>query len=263
MDYTSWLEAPSEDDVLMGKNSLHRIWRLGASVAAPLTPAYVEGIQNATPTPLTAGSTKNVFQEGAGDEYTEVKSQWKHELAVDILAGKLFAFMAQLYGTTFGGAGYYGQATRAKSIPIITWETEMRESDGTHKYTKVYPQMILKEWEENTPMEDNPSTFTFWSKRDPFRIYAGAELVIDRFTANGSSGSFTLSSTPVILFDVTNEENEDFLLNNVVSCITKTTAQVYGSRVTSGATCVGTTFTLTPTPAAGTIVTVTYAKATA
>jgi hypothetical protein len=261
MAITDWLDAPVETSVLLGKNALSRIWRLGATVAAPIVPGNVVGVQSLTPTPLTPGQTKNIFQEGSGDDYLELKSQYTHQLSVEILSGNLFAFMTQLYGTTFGAAGYYGQATRPDTVPVITWEAIMRTEDGTHSFSKVYPELILKEWEEGTPMEDAPSTFTFWSKRDPFRIYSGAQLVIDKFTADGSTGAFTLSSTPVILFDATLERNDDFLLNNVVSVRTKTTAQTYGARLTSGVTCVGTTLTISPTPAVSTVVTVTYAKA--
>ena len=42
MAITDWLEAPNANQIVEGKFTLHRIWVLADSVAAPLTPVNIE-----------------------------------------------------------------------------------------------------------------------------------------------------------------------------------------------------------------------------
>ena len=72
MAVTDWLDAPTLAKVPEGYDALHRIWVLGDSTAAPLTPINVTGVQNITTTPFAPQSTKQVYQQGSGeDEFYE------------------------------------------------------------------------------------------------------------------------------------------------------------------------------------------------
>ena len=259
MAITDWVDAPTLAKVPEGYDALHRIWVLGDSTAAPLTPINVTGVQNITTTPFAPQTTKQVYQQGSGeDEFYEKRRQFQHDFTVQMLSGDVETFIANIKGLTMGTD--YAQPLTAHGDPLIHWEIVVREPDGTHIFSKIYRELILREWAYNAPMEDEIVDIPFYSKFSPFTLYTGSELVVDKFDGDGSTTEFTLSSTPKQLTTATNKEHIDWYYDELVSVVYKTDSQDYGTHQKSGYSNATTTLTASTAPAASSVLTVTYAK---
>lgn len=263
MSVSDFLSAPTINSVPEGVDALHRVWVLGDSTAAPITPRNVTGVQNITASPFTPQMTKQVYQQGSGeDAYYEKRSRFEYDFTVQLLSGEVEAFIADIKNITMGTD--YALPMTAHSDPLIHWEIVVRKPDGTHLFSKVYRDLILREWNFNSPMEDEIVDIPFKSRFSPFMLYTGAELVVDKFAGSGSTTDFTLSSTPINLSDVsTHREHIDWYWDELVGIIYKTSAQDFGTHVRTGYSNSGTTLTATTAPAASSVLTVTYAKMTA
>lgn len=262
MAVTDFLSAPGILQVPDGYNALHRCWVLADSTAAPITPRNVTGVQNITASPFTPQATKQVYQQGAGDDaYYEKKNRYQYDFTLQLLSGDVHDFIADIKNITLGTD--YALPMQAHSDPVMHWEIVVRKDDGTHIFSKIYRDLILKEWNFNSPMEDEIVDIPFYSKHSPFILYTGSQLVVDRFAGDGSTVAFTLSSTPIRLSDVsTHREFTDWYWDEMVEIIYKLSTQDFGTHVKTGWSNSGTTLTATVAPAASSIVTVTYAKMT-
>jgi hypothetical protein len=263
MAVTDFLSAPTITKVPEGVDCLHRVWVLADSVAAPIVPRHALGVQNITTTPWTPQVTKDIYHQGGGDDnYYEHKSRYEYDFTVQMLSGDVEAFIADIKNVVMGTD--YILPMQAHSDPLIHWEMIVRKGDGTHLFSKVYRDLILKEWAFNSPMEDEVVDIPFYSKRSPFTVYTGHELVVDRFTGDGSTTDMTLSATPITYSDVsTHKEYEDYYWDNFIDIVYKLSSEDFGTFMKTGFTNVTTTLTKTVAPAASSTVTVTYIKATA
>ena len=263
MAVTDFLAAPDITKVPEGVDSLHRVWVLADTVAAPITPRNVTGVQNLTPTAITPQMTKQVFQQGSGeDNYFEKRSRFQHDLTVQLLSGDVEDFIADIKNVTLGTD--YTLPMIAHSDPLICWEHVVRKPDGTHLWSEVYRNLILREWTMPSPMEDAVVDISFYSKYTPLMVYTGYELVVDRFDGDGSTTEFTLSSEPVQIADVSaSREVVDLYYDEMIDIIYKTSAQDFGTLQRSGYSNSTTTVTATTAPAASSELTISYIAATA
>ena len=262
MAVTDWIGAPTLAKVPEGYDALHRIWVLGDSTAAPVTPYNVNGVQNITSTPFTPGTTRQVYNQGAGeDEFYEKRTMFQHDFTVQMLSGDVMALIARIKGVTLGTD--YALPALAHGDPVIHWETVVRQPGGTHIFSKVWRNLILREWKFDSPMEGEVVDLPFYSKLSPFTLYAGAELVVDKFAGDASTTDFTLSSTPLNLTTATDEEMIDWYYDEMVMINCKTSAQTFGTNQKTGYSNTTTALTATTAPAAASVLTVTYAKAVA
>ena len=69
MAITDQLGRPLATTVVEGKFTLMRYHRIAASVAAPVTPVNVYGVQNVTANPISYDNEFKVFQQGGGEDY--------------------------------------------------------------------------------------------------------------------------------------------------------------------------------------------------
>jgi len=262
MAVTDFIAAPTLNSVPEGYNALHRIWVLGDAVTAPLVPYNVVGVQNLTTTPFNPANTKNVYNQGAGeDEFFEKRSLFTHDLTVQMLSGEVETLIARIKNKTMGTD--YALPMLAGTDPVIHWELVVRKPDGTHLFSKVWRNLIMREWKFDSPMEDEIVDIPFYSKLSPFMLYTGSELVVDKFTGDGSTTDFTLSSTPLNLTDASDAENHDWYYDNFVQVVYKLSTDTFGKVEKTGWSNVTTTLSRTVAPAASSVSTVTYAKATA
>ena len=259
MAVTDWTGAPTLAKVPEGYDALHRAWVLGDATAAPIVPYNVVGVQNITTTPFTPQSTKQVYQQGGGeDEFYEKRRMFQHQLTVQMLSGDVEAFIARIKGLTLGTD--YAVPMTAHGDPLLHWEIVVRQPDGTHLFSKVYRELILREWNFGSPMEDEVVDIPFYSKYSPFTLYTGSELVVDKFAGDGSTVAFTLSGTPVKLTTATNREHIDWYYDQMCQVVYKTSAQNYGTHQKTGYSNITTAVTATTAPAASSVLTITYAK---
>ena len=263
MAVTDFLAAPTIDKVPEGVDSLHRVWVLQDSVAAPITPRNVTGVQNITTSAFTPQMTKQVYQQGSGeDAYYEKRSRFQHDFTVQLLSGDVEAFIADIKNITMGTD--YALPMMAHGDPLIHWEQVVRKPDGTHLFSRLWRDLILREWSFNSPMEDEVVDIPFYTNYSPMHIYTGAEVIVDRFSGDGSTTELTLSSTPINITDVSaNREMLDLFYDEMIEVIYKTTSQDFGTHQRSGYSNTTTTVTATTAPAASSEVTITYLKMTA
>ena len=245
MAVTDFLAAPTLAKVPEGVDSLHRVWVLADSVAAPITPRNVLGVQNLTTSAFTPQITKQVYQQGSGeDAYYEKRSRFQHDFTVQMLSGDVEAFIADIKNITMGTD--YALPMTAHSDPLIHWEQIVRQPDGTHIFSRVWRDLILREWMFNSPMEDEVVDIPFYSRFSPFMLYTGTELVVDRYTGDGSTTALTLSSTPINLSDVSaHVEHIDWYYDEMVEIIYKTSTETFGTHARTGWSNTGTALTAT------------------
>jgi len=262
MAVTDWVAAPTISSVPEGYNALHRIWVLSDSVTAPLVPYNVVGVQNMTTTTFTPGNTKPVYNQGAGeDDSFEKRSLFQHDLTVQMLSGEVETLIARIKNKTMGTD--YALPMVAGTDPVIHWELIVRKPDGTHLFSKVWRNLIMREWKFDSPMEDEVVDVPFYSKLSPFMLYTGSELVVDKYTGDGSTTDFTLSGSPLNLTDASDEELQDWYYDELVQVNYKLTTDTYGKLEKTGWSNATDTLSRSVAPVASSVVTATYVKAVA
>jgi len=262
MSVSDQLGAPDVNNVVEGRFTLHKYHLCNASVAAPVTPVNIEAVQDVSAEPYSWGVEKEIFQQGGGDESLTIKRQPRYNGVIRMQAGKVGDFIAALLGITWSSAGEAALPLRMHSYPIATLEAICRTADNeTHLFSKVYQDIILKDFNFGSPMDDEIIEIPFMSKHDPFIIPQGTELVYDQFSGDGSTTDFTLSSTPLTATNVSDLAREDWELDDLVYVKVKGASDNEGTRQRSGVSVSDTTLSFTTAPASGATVQVLYIKA--
>lgn len=262
MPFNKWHGAPDPDDVIFGKYNFHQVWLCNPNtVAAPLTPIEVKGIQNINPGPMTPNVTKKFMQHGGGDAKLIHRSDYEMEVTFNMLTGQVPVFISAIYERTLGATDGYALPMRPHSYPMLTWEAVCRSPEGTHLFSEIFQDLILTPWTISQPMEDGTTDITFLSHHDSFVLYKGARLVIDQFDGDDSTDTFTLSEVPVTLLEASDLQHEDWSLNNAIYVKNKTASQNTGVRLLSGVTITGQSLDVSGnlTPATGDVITCAYA----
>lgn len=264
MAVTDQLGTPSIAYEVDGKYTLARLHRLAATTAAPVTPVNIYGIQGVSADPPAPTIEREVFQQGGGDESLLIKRGFRYSGSLSIKSGAVGAFISNMLGKTWTTAGEAALPMRMPDIPLACLElVARREDNSTHLFSKVFQDVILRETNFGSPMEDEVIDIPFYSKHDPFILASGAEMVLDKFDGDGSTTDFTLSGTPLTLVETDDDYRDDWAVDTLVyvkiwasATATEGTRQMSGISETTG------TLTITTAPTAAQTVEVLYAVAT-
>ena len=262
MAITTQKGAPAANDVVQGKFALVRFVRCDATAATPVSWTEVTGIQSFNIEKTNWGYTKKAFQFGGGDEAYEKKSDPTWSGSITFLNGEGYSQLAAMQGLTWTTAGSVAiPAYRENDDPEFILEVIARQDDNlTHMYSHVVPDVIIDDFPMSQVLEDSEWTLDFHTRRFPFILCSGAEMVYDVFPGTGSTTSFTLTSTPLTLNTATNYKYLNYdAMYYVKEQVTGATA---GTLMRSGYSNTNETVTATTAPASQAKVQILYAKTT-
>lgn len=265
MPINDQLGAPSSTVIVSGRNTLHRVFIHNAAVSddvAPINLSAIKSVEHDAPTPERS---EKYYQEGGGDEPLEYEVGQSHNVRITVYAGQLTSLLSTLMSVTgFGTTGYYAQPLRFGSLARFDIESVFRAKDNvTPKFSEVHTDLILKPFPVNSPMEDVDVVLNAISYHDPFIMAPGAEMAYSQFSGDGSTVSFSLPDTPIPLVDITEDYADDWVADNLVYLKVKASGASVGTRQKSGFQVSGSDVVFTTAPAAGSIVQVFFARATA
>jgi len=262
MSIKDQLEAPSLDKMINGRFTLCRIHRLGAPVAVPVPPVNIEGIQEIKTGPLNPGYERQVFLKNS-DEPVNLGRYCDYAGIIRIESGYASTFISQLLGITWSSVGYAVVPLRFPGLPLAVLEAVCRREDNdTHLFTKVYQDIVLKNFNFGSPQEEEIVDIPFYSIHDPFLLCAATEVVLDKFTGDGLTTEFTLSATPVSLIDLNYPSAEDWDFPNLVYVKIKEQDALTGIRQRSGVSVNGNILVFENAPPMNTELSVLYARLT-
>jgi hypothetical protein len=263
MGVTDQLGAPVANDIFDGYYTLGRFWRNSQAVASPGTCFDIYGVQVVAGEAPSPKMSKDVYQQGGGNEFFPKRRLYQFSGSITMLAGKVMSFLTSALGLTMNLSNYVAQPFKFHPYPMGTLEMICRdEGNVTHLMSKVYQDIILMPFNMGSPMEDEEVAIPFLSQHDPFLLYPGCEIAYDQFNGDDSSMIFTLNSVPLAMLNSTLAGNEDWIYDNAVYVKTKTATQTDGTRQTTATVASDKSVTLTAAPATGTTVQVMYVKAT-
>lgn len=263
MAWNTQLPQPFENDLQEGRYTLCRFVRCEASVAAPIVPANILGVQEVQISPVSWGREDEIYQQGAGDESLTSRKDPSIEGQITFLSAEGFNQMAAFLGQTWTAAGDAAIPFFQESdLPDVILEFVNRENDNvTHLANVVFPDAILMGFGWTNPLNEEPWTVNYKSRREPYVLANGTESIYDQFTGDGSTVAFTLSSTPVNL--VTASGKRYWSYDDMAYVKEKASADSTGTLQKTGYSQAAGTLTASTAPAASTVVQVLYAKAQA
>ncbi len=261
------LGAPDKDVFIDTEQALHRYVPVNpAAAAAPVTPINIYGVQDVTPSAAAPKKTFEAMQQGGRGERRRVNLQYEYNVDVKILLAEAIDLVPAIFGQTWTLAGDVARPMVFPEIPVINLESVYRLVDGlTHAGSYVCPDLILKAWAPNFGADAGKTSLPFYSRFVPFILKAGAEMVYDVFTGDGSATGFALSATPLDMVDVATSDLDEvnWIFDNAVYVKRRAAGSDIAVLQTTGVQITGTALALTTAPAAGEKVEVYYAKATA
>ena len=266
MAVTDQLGIPDIDDVVDGLYTLHRYHLLESAVPEtnPVTPVDIYMVQDLAADAPAPQVSREVFQQGGGNESVIDERRFRYSANMTFKAGEVHTLIQALLGVSYDTSNYVGLPLRFDPYPKLILETIKRKKDNTtHLWSQVYQDLIIMPFNFGSPMEDEEVSVPVRSQHDPFTIISGTEVVYDEFDGDGSTVAFTLSSTPLLVTDVSLNAKEDWVLENLIFCKVKASGAKTGTRQMSGITLVATALTFTTAPAASSVVQVAYVKETA
>lgn len=258
------LGALSVDDVVSGRNTLHRVFIHGSAVSDNVTPVNLEAIKSVEADAVSYDRSEKYYQQGGGDDALQWDVGQSHRVNITLHAGQLPTFLALLMGISdFSTSGYAAETLRFDHLARFDIESIYRKKDNvTHVFSVVHQDLIIQPFALNSPMEDAEVVVPAISYHDPLILASGAECVYGQYSGDGSTTGFTLAATPLSLIDSSLDYAEDWVLDKLIYCKVKTSGASQGTRQKSGISLSGTTLTFTTAPAASSTVQVLYAKAT-
>lgn len=253
--------APSPEKLVLGTETLGRFHRCEASVAAPVTPVNFTGLQDWNIDAPTIGYSKELFQQGGGQESTMVDRRRRWSGTLSFLKGDSWTQMAAMLGITFASASEAMMPMyKENDYPDFVFEGIIRQSDNTTHYASVViPDITLGDVAWSHPIDDALVVIPFTTKRFPFWIPSGTEIVLDKFTGTGSTTEFTLSATPLTW---TSSYYHLSTYDSFIYVKEKASGDSTGTIMTTGYSNVTTTLTAATAPAASAEVSVLYIKET-
>lgn len=246
----SWLGAPKAADVVLGKHTLNLYGLQDQSVAAPVSLSQLKGIQEVSLSPNI--SRENIFQQGGGEDKLKYATEKEWNGTLTMKGGQL-SQLATLLGLTMGSSGQYGIPHLSTDEPIGFITRRIYQKDNvTLIGEQVIPDVKFGDIGIEGPMDQADIQVPIFSDYQPFTLI-GAQTVYDLFTTNGTTTSFTPSSTPVAIQADLNAPNNE--LANIYAFWLKhwATGDRVGTRQLSGYTITPATpvITFTTAPAAG------------
>lgn len=263
MAVNTQLGAPSASKLVQGKFTLARFFRCEASAAAPVSSSDLTGLQAWNISEPDIKFSAEIFHQGGGDEGTIIERGHTWPFTLSFLKGDAWDQLAALRGVTFGTSNDAILPLMKKNdYPEFILEAIVRDSDNeTHLGSVIIPDLIIDNVSWDHPLDDSLFVVNCHTRRLPFLLTDGAELVYDVFTGDGSTVDFSLSSTPLNLTTATDWEYLD--LDTIYYVKEKASTASTGTLKRSGYSESTGTLTASTAPAASTLVQVLYAKATA
>ena len=253
---------PALTDEIYGQYSLHRAHLVSTTVAAPVVPININGIQN-----MSLGTPsfdeRVLKQQGGGDTSVKRRRNFVFTGSFSFLEGRKPTVIAQLKGITWGSANDRAISFKdSKGIPAVHWESVCRDVNNlTPLFSVVIPQMVIEPWGFDQPMDSSEGSLSFSSEFPPIYLYAYTEFIWDLFDGDGSTTAFTLSDTPTDLVD--SATYDDFILDNIALVTVKGSSDETGIIQTTGVSYAGGDVTFDTAPAASSVVGIGYAAAVA
>lgn len=199
MSITEQLPAPNPGEQVNGRYTLVRYHSLYVPAAAPVTPVNIQGVARIEAGPFTPTLTRRVFPGNQGAEPVTIGQFHTYSGMLYLQAGYAGALICGLYNLSW--PPQTGNALAPLCFPdepVATLEAICRRADMQgHIYSKVYPDIILKNCNLGSILEDEIAAIPFYSRCVPFLICAGAEMVLDRFIADGETTGYELSAEPL------------------------------------------------------------------
>lgn len=259
MAVTTQLAAVTAAAIQEGKYALNRVWRVEASVAAPVAESNLSNIISVE-VGEPSFNENEYFMQGAGDERLTLRRNYKWPITINVYKGKLGETLETLLGLTWS-SDFAIPLRDNTTLPSVHWEAVCRDSDNTtHLFSLVIQDLILNMPAFPNPLDYSDSTITGYTYHDPFLLYSGYEMEYDIFTTDGSGTDYTASSTPVSL--VTNANYDDWSIDEAASIKLKASGETVGTREKSGWTYSTGVFTRSTAAAVSGNVQILYAKAT-
>jgi len=255
--------APTDTDVIIGRYSSWRYFRDLASAAAPVSETQFDSIQDIT---LGAKAYKNVYeliQYGGGNDILEKKNNGEFTGTIRLLAGEVPNWMAAVLGETWSSAGTAGMPLVMPFYPLVHLEGLLRQDDNATVIHSLVIQDAIIEGPPH-PVPDNPGVvdISFKTKYDATIVASGCKVVMDVFTGDASTTTFTPSSTPLTLTDNTMQSRETWDFNTAFFIKERASTAETGTRVKTAVITPATPdFVMTDAPASGTIVSILYVAA--
>ena len=260
----NFLGAPAEVDIVDGLFNLNRFFRYEDAVATNIQPTDLDSLQSISPNAPSFQRQDRVYQLGGGNNAREIRTKYRYDGTMEVLTGGVLDMLSTMLGITYGSGGDYAAQMRMPRHPIGAIESIWMQEDGTHLFTVVYQDIILREFNPNHVMDGLVTTqIPFYAEHDSFFVHDGAELCYDKFDGDGSTVEFTLSATPLTAITRASAyADEDWVGDELVFVKVKESGDTEGTRQTSGVSNSTTTLTFTTAPTAGAEVEVLYLKAT-
>lgn len=260
MAYTDQLSAPPASSYKQGYYTLNRFVRCEASVAAPTAFTNLDYIVQVDIGEPSYRVDVEIFEQGAGDERTKVRKGPRWDGTITVLGGKVGNVLASILGLTWGTANDAAvMLNRDNDYPVLIWEAVCRDADNvTHLFSLVIQDMIIDSKGLTNPLAYADEPIKFHTYHVPFLICPGSELVYDQFNGDGSTTTFTASSTPLTLTTASNYDDLDY--NQIVYVKQKASGDSTGTRKKSGWSYSGGNFVATTAPAVSSTVQILYAK---
>jgi len=265
MAINTQLGAPPASTYKKGRFTLNRIYDCEASVAAPVSPTNLNSVVQIDWGEPSWDNEADVFQQGGGDEKTQIKRGPRWDGTITVLGGSVGNLLSSLTGLTWGtGSGAYAAMSmrRDGDNPNVIWEAICRDADNKdHLFSVVLQDIIIDDLGWSNPMEYTDSTIPFHTYHEPFFLLKDTELVYDVIQAGSSTVEWALSATPISLASPSLQNDWD--VETLVYVKTKTSSASTGTRKRSGVAVTNASLAFSPavgTPASATVLQVLFAK---
>ncbi|HPG42073.1 MAG TPA: hypothetical protein PLP19_22145 [bacterium] len=262
MSITEQLPAPNPGEQVNGRYTLIRCHSLYAPAAAPVSPLNVPGVARIEVGPYTPALTRRVFPGSQGAEPVTVGQYYSYSGTLYLQAGYAGAFICGLYNLAWPPQTDNAIAPLCfPDEPVAILEAVCRRADMQgHIYSKIYPDIILKNCIFGSMPEDETVAIPFYSRCAPFLISAGMEMVLDRFIADGETTEYELSAAPLAMPEAGAWTGWDY--DNLVYVKIRTEGSGSGVRILQGIEVIDDRLVFDEPPPANAEVSVLYVRAT-
>jgi len=254
------LGAPLIEHEVDGRFALHRFHRLAAT-GNPITATNIKTIQQVTTRPMAPEITREVFQQGGGDEALTIERVYRGGVDLQMKGGYVLTFLSSLLGITLDfSSGHAGIPMRFTKYPLAMLESIFRREDNEeHLFSLIFQDLILENFSlDNIPLDDTLVTIPFMTKHDFIIAKAGSELQVETFVGDASTTDFTLAGTPVDITDTTADAREDWEFDDLFYVGLQLSTEQTHTRQRAGVTHTGGTVSFTTAPAASSKIIVPY-----
>jgi hypothetical protein len=232
-----------------------------ASVAAPVVPSSLTDIQS-----ISAAASAYTEVEGiqyGAKEKRLLRLDGNYKGSLKLLTGGVGDFMATALGQTWTAAGDSGIICTPPTYAVGHIEAVLRHiTRKTEIHRVLYQDLIFDPFSFDLPNNLAITDLPFHSDYEKIILAPATKFVLDKWTGDGSTTTFTLSTTAIDVVDSAAEGMEQFDFDDMVFIKCKATTDDTGVRQSSGVTVnSGTSIVFTTAPATGVIVSAGYIAA--